>query len=84
MLFLAVVKEQSFCSYCLDQNLVYQSLSWELSIETKIQPLQKLCLHLKQLVDMKYRISFNMHGIIRYHSILQRSLNKINNNLYSR
>ena len=38
MLFLAVVKEQSFCSYCLDQNLVYQSLSWELSIETEMQP----------------------------------------------
>ena len=39
--FLAIVKEQSFCSYCLDQNLVYQneSLSWELSIETEIQPL---------------------------------------------
>ena len=39
MLFLAVVKERSFCSYCLDQNLVYQSRSWELSIETEIQPL---------------------------------------------
>ena len=58
MLFLAVVKEQSFCSYCLEQNLVYQSLSWELSIETKIQPLEKLCLHLKQLdmKDIEYRL----------------------------
>ena len=26
-LFLAVVKEQSFCSYCMDQNLVHQSPS---------------------------------------------------------
>ena len=60
---LKLVKEQGFCSYCLDQNLVYQSLSWELSIETEILPLYKLCLRLKQL-DMKYRISFNKHGII--------------------
>ena len=39
MFFLAVVKEKSFCSYCLDQNLVYQSLSWELSIEIEMQAL---------------------------------------------
>ena len=35
MLFLAVVKQQSFCSYCLDQNLVYQSLSWNCLLKPK-------------------------------------------------
>ena len=42
MFFLAVVKVQSFCSYCLDQNLVYQSLSWNCLLKPKYNHIIKI------------------------------------------